>query len=238
MPVSFSLYALPGFLGMPADWDGLFPGYSTFKSIELFKSPIRPLWDWARDFNASCKRDSQPKVLLGYSLGARLAMHALLLEPSLWEGAILVSGHVGLNAAEDRRRRKESDQGWAKRFLEEPWDDLMRDWNAQKVFAFGCNAFHRSENDYDRSHLSQAIATWSLGNQEPLKERLEMVQRPILYVAGKEDPPYVEMAHSLRLQDISSEVRVLPHAGHRAPWDQPLAFSHLVAEFLKKKGTS
>ena len=73
-------------------------------------------------------------MLLGYSLGGRLALHALLHAPELWAGALVVGADTGLADPKEREARVRWDAAWAERFLNEPWEDVLRDWDAQAVF--------------------------------------------------------------------------------------------------------
>ncbi|MBT7213976.1 MAG: hypothetical protein HN869_02080, partial [Verrucomicrobia bacterium] len=50
-------------------------------------------------------------VILGYSMGGRLALHALTAAPEKWRAAIIVSAHPGLVSGQQERR--EEDREWA-----------------------------------------------------------------------------------------------------------------------------
>lgn len=119
------MWALPGFLGRENDWDflklPLTPVSITAKSSFL---------TWAQEFNQQVS--GSDNILIGYSMGARLALHALLDQPKKWQAAILLSCHPGLKEPQDRL---EQDKKWARRFETEPWESLMAEWNAQIVLA-------------------------------------------------------------------------------------------------------
>src|SRR5262249_45368361 len=112
------LYALHGFLGLPSDWDLL---RQPLHAIDLFSigKPLSTLWSWAQDFNRQVSADNT-NILIGYSLGGRLGMHALIDQPHLWQGGVFVSAHSGLSFSHDRDKRIQSDAQWAQRFLQEP----------------------------------------------------------------------------------------------------------------------
>ncbi|MDA7508581.1 hypothetical protein N8488_01170, partial [Akkermansiaceae bacterium] len=50
-------------------------------------------------------------LILGYSMGGRLALHALTAAPEKWRAAIIVSAHPGLVSGQQERR--EEDREWA-----------------------------------------------------------------------------------------------------------------------------
>ena len=88
---------LPGFLGLPSDFDFL---------------------PWPHSATAG-------DVLLGYSMGGRLALE--LLQRERFAKAVIIS--AGLNVPDPARVAR--DEEWARRFESEEWSSLMRAWNAQ-----------------------------------------------------------------------------------------------------------
>ena len=185
---------LSGFLGLPADWDFL---------------------PWPHS-------PSEGDVLLGYSMGGRLALR--LLEERRFRAAVIVS--AGLNAPDDDRRRR--DEAWAARFERDDWPALMRDWNAQPVF--GGHVLERREEDYDRSELARQLREYSPAVLPP--PRLESIETPVLWVAGERDAKYVEIGKAAAARLPNAELWICPDAGHRVPWEQPEAFVRRLRAFL------
>ena len=185
---------LSGFLGLPADWDFL---------------------PWPHS-------PSEGDVLLGYSMGGRLALR--LLEERRFRAAVIVS--AGLNAPDDDRRRR--DEAWAARFERDDWPALMRDWNAQPVF--GGHVLERREEDYDRSELARQLREYSPAVLPP--PRLESIETPVLWVAGERDAKYVEIGKAAAARLPNAELWICPDAGHRVPWEQPEAFVGRLRAFL------
>ncbi|MEI8366577.1 MAG: alpha/beta fold hydrolase [Parachlamydiaceae bacterium] len=227
--MSIRIEALHGFLGRPKDWEIL--SEIPYHAVDLFHDyPIVPLREWAEAFTAPSKR-----VLLGYSLGGRLALHALIRHPADWDAAIFVSTHPGLYSKEERQKRLEADYRWAERFENDSWDSLMDAWNAQSVF---CNSLEgsahlleRCESDYQRPLLASALRNWSLGTQEDLRERLSELEIPILWMVGENDTKYRELALNIRLKHPLSRIVLVANSGHRIPWEQPQFFLSTVKQF-------
>jgi 2-succinyl-6-hydroxy-2,4-cyclohexadiene-1-carboxylate synthase len=185
-----------GFLGTPRDWDFL--------------------------------RDLQPndRVLLGYSMGGRLALQALI-DGAPFDRAVIVS--AGLNLEDGRDERRARDEAWAKRFESDPWDEVMRDWNAQPVF--GGHAIQRDERDYDRLELARQLRENSSGALSPLAPRLHEIAIPILWIAGERDPQYVGIGSRAVSLLPNAELWICPGAGHRVPWEQPERFIDRLRRF-------
>lgn len=186
---------LPGFLGLPSDFDFL---------------------PWPHSAH-------EGDVLLGYSMGGRLALQ--LLERTRFEKAIIIS--AGLNAPDPARI--ERDEVWARRFESEEWTSLMRAWNAQDVF--GGHAVERREEDFDRAELARQLRENSPAVLEP--PRLESIETPVLWVAGERDAKYVEIARKAVARLPHAELWICPNAGHRVPWEQPGALVTRLRAFLQ-----
>lgn len=225
------IWALHGFLGDPSDWD-------FFSSIKVH--PLRidqfdghDFWEWASLFNAFIRsKQRKENFLLGYSLGGRLALHALLDDPSLWKGAIIVSSHTGLSSVEEKKERYLRDEKWAERFLKEEWHCLMEDWNQQMTLKHD-QAKNRNLENYSRENLAQLLKRYSLGNQENLKERIEDLNLPFLWVVGERDEMFKSIGQSLRFLHPKSCLHTIKGAYHRAPWMDTEYFQELVENFQK-----
>ena len=201
---------LSGFLGLPSDWDFL---------------------PWPHSA-------TEGDVLLGYSMGGRLALE--LLESQWRTGtpacpprrrdrdtftkAIIVS--AGLNAPDDERRAR--DEEWARRFESEEWTSLMRAWNAQPVF--GGHELPRREEDYSRAELARQLRELSPAVLPP--PRLESIDTPVLWIAGERDTKYVDIARTAVARLPTAELWICPNAGHRVPWEQRDAFIERLRAFL------
>lgn len=245
------ILALHGFLGRAADWDVFRRDWSELGDGEMMTpslfSPAVKSWaptvgqsmvEWARVFGAEINqlRGNKKIILVGYSLGGRLALHLLLERPELFSHAVIVSAGTGIEGETERQVRREADEKWAQRFEREAWEDVVRDWNAQPVFSGtpkDMPAPARSEPHFNRSALSAALREWSPARQEPLLSRLPEIQCPLLWVAGEKDPAYVQQGErAVKLMNKALFFKI-PGVGHRAPWESPKLFGQHVKDFLK-----
>ncbi|HUP60366.1 MAG TPA: alpha/beta fold hydrolase [Thermoanaerobaculia bacterium] len=205
---------LSGFLGLATDWNFLpWP----HKEVEDRQSCL------SRGGQAGLPVLHTRDVLLGYSMGGRLALQ--LLERERFAKAIIIS--AALNAPDEQRRQR--DEEWARRFESEDWTTLMRDWNAQPVF--GGHPIIRREEDYDRAKLARQLRENSPAVLPP--PRLEAIDTPILWIAGERDAKYVDIAKVAVARLPRAELWICPEAGHRVPWEQPLRFVERLRAFLE-----
>jgi 2-succinyl-6-hydroxy-2,4-cyclohexadiene-1-carboxylate synthase len=186
------IWFLHGFLGRLSDGDFLrkIPGVQLhlldyFHQPEL--NPLNSFDDWGKNFCTYVMKananQTVENILVGYSLGGRLAAHGFLQKPDLFSKVYLVSSHLGLDSETERKVREQSDEEWARRFEKQPWDQLMMAWFAQKVFQ-GQTEIFRNETDYNRQHLSAALTNWSLAKQKPLLREMASFAKKIVYVYG------------------------------------------------------
>lgn len=226
-----TLIALHGFLGSPSDWN-FWPsgewGVKTFVPYTI--GSASSCEEWAEQFNQEIiAKTKAPRFLMGYSMGGRLALHALSMNPSMWEAGILISTHPGLQTDSERAIRLLHDQKWAEKFKNEPWDKVMQEWNKQPIFQ-NTYSFERSEQD--RTLLVQQLTNFSLGRQNDLRRNLPRL--PLIWVIGELDTLYRHYANEIcKLHPFSTHLQ-LSDAGHRAPWDAPEKFSELIKPSIKK----
>lgn len=232
-----NLWALHGFLGKESDWKICkeLATHMTINTVDLFQSnlpkPSKGLWCWAEEFNNLIH--TKENILLGYSLGGRLALHTILQKPQIWKGAVIISAHTGLTSDAAKLEKLKADREWAMRFENEPWEHLMRAWNSQSIFA-DSNALVRIENEQNRAHLAAACSGWSLGIQEDLQTRLQEINLPILWVTGKNDTKYSALANVLHFKHHKSRMVMIQNVGHRVPWDNSERFREEVIAFQEQ----
>ena len=190
---------LHGFLGNPHDWDFLREAGFAIETPPLDAIP------------------HHGDILLGYSLGGRLALQALLAGAA-YKRTILVSTGLGIEGEESRAARRASDEAWAKRFESEDFETVIADWNAQPVLAGP--ALARTRDDYD----PRALHEWSSGALPAVATRLPELTMPTTWIAGARDMKYVAEAHRAASIAPNARVVIVDDAGHRIPWEQPSAF--------------
>lgn len=233
MKSNLPIWAIPGFLGLPVDWD--FLQWDGLFGVDLYALAWESLTAWAKQFNHyTCAQGLQKGILMGYSLGGRLALHALLEKPDQWQAAIIISTHTGIADAQAREKRWVQDQNWADRFEKEDWGSLMHSWNAQEVFAHDSFQFDRQEKNYQRKQLSQLLLKGSLAGQNDLQEQIANLPMPLLWITGSLDQRCCQLAETLTFAHSHSRCVQITRAGHRLPWSQPDIFAYFVREFLQE----
>ncbi|MHA2937593.1 2-succinyl-6-hydroxy-2,4-cyclohexadiene-1-carboxylate synthase [Vibrio sp. RC27] len=175
-----------------------------------------------------------PVILVGYSLGARIAMYGLAKQ--LWNGITLVGlisegGNLGIEDIQLRQRRMESDLNWARRFSLEPIEHVLTDWYHQPIFS--------DLNDEQRQGLvtlrsdnlgvcvAEMLIATSLGKQPYLLDELKQQSLPIHYICGARDSKFSQLAEKSGLPYTQ-----VAKAGHNVHKEQPNAYVACLRKFI------
>ncbi len=233
----FTLHCLPGFLGQSRDWDSILPMRINRYCYDFFSHrgtpPSFDLFDLGEWINTRAAGMPNPRVLMGYSFGGRVALHALIQNSKLWTAGIIVSAHLGLQNSMERQSRRLSDLAWAERFLKDDWGSLRDDWNSQPLFRFASVQAEKCEFEYSRFALSHALQAGSLANQKDLRAELSLLELPLLWISGEQDARFEKLMREAVALNPRFQGRCVSGAGHRVPWDQSDAFRQILFDFLQ-----
>jgi 2-succinyl-6-hydroxy-2,4-cyclohexadiene-1-carboxylate synthase len=238
-------WCLHGAAGLAADWRGLAKNLAASgigsRAVDLWRflecCPL-PLPEFGRALNADAGGQvfrGSGRGLLGYSMGGRMALHALLEKDHPWQVAVIVSAHPGLEDDEDRIARRRADAEWASQALTGNWREFMEAWNAQPLLG---NSLSREPHAVSalmqrRWEVARSFVDWSLGAQESLWQRLGEISIPVLWVAGENDLKFRALAGRACGLMPHGALAVAPGAGHRVPWEAEAWFAAQVSKFLK-----
>jgi 2-succinyl-6-hydroxy-2,4-cyclohexadiene-1-carboxylate synthase len=227
---------LPGFLGQSAEFERLrgflaAKGIQDLRTLDLTEFGHVTMHAWADKFVEKYEDNlaSRSVGLLGYSMGGRLLLHiAESLRNTKMNHVPLffVSTNPGLPEA-TRDERRAHDWRWAERFVNSPWEAVIKDWNSQAVFATGTQSFEKAEKPYSLQFLHWFLTEWSLGNQKDFRAEFAEFKNSMGWITGDRDQKFCEIADSLP-QVNNLKRSVVLGAGHRVHLDRP----ELLAELL------
>lgn len=174
--------------------------------------------------------------LVGYSLGARLAMHfACHHHPQGLLGLIIEGGNVGLANEQERVGRMANDAAWAQRFRSQPIEEVLADWYQQAVFADLSPTQRRALIKLRRQNNPQGIAdmleSTSLAKQPFLAEKLPQLNCPYRYFCGERDQKFRSVS-----QQYALPLTLIENAGHNAHRENPTGFATALHHFLSHCG--
>ena len=211
-------------------------GFTDLEMIteDLYAKQFQSFDDWTEDFcgRVEVHANGEKSILLGYSLGGRLALHACLSRPDLWKSAIVIGADPGLESEEEKKLQLDRDRKWAERLKREPLEKLVDEWDAQSVFCGFENHAPRNLGEMDPDRLSHQFEVFSKGIQQNLVPKLAELKRPpVLFVSGEKDQKYLGIGERLAKSSSVINVQVIADAGHRVPWENPESFVQVLIDF-------
>jgi len=162
-----------------------------------------------------------PTDLIGYSMGARLALHFAAAYPERVRRLVLESGSPGLATARERTARRAADADLAAQLRERGIDWFVEHWESQPLFASRSRLAPdvlatlralRLRND-PRS-LAAALDGLGPGVLPSLWERLGHIETPTLLVVGALDTKYVDIAERMAEAMPRARLAIVPGVGH------------------------
>jgi 2-succinyl-6-hydroxy-2,4-cyclohexadiene-1-carboxylate synthase len=231
------IVCLHGFLGRGADWRPvtrlLDPGAALWQPDLLSPGPLSPelsIEAWTQRFLSQLEpkaRGHERVVLCGYSMGGRLALHALRAAPHRFTLALIASARPRLEVSAMASRRA-WERRWAARFLADPWPDVIEAWNALPVFQGGGAPPARRAGDFDRALLAAALERWSPREHSPELTIPGALPAYILWAYGERDQRYAAIARQLASGPEPAKVMTIKGAGHRLLSDAPKALARAL----------
>jgi 2-succinyl-6-hydroxy-2,4-cyclohexadiene-1-carboxylate synthase len=185
-------------------------------------------------------RAAAPAMVVGYSLGARIALRLAVTRPEIVRRLVLESPSAGFASEDERLERRRLDEARALRLDEHGIRAFVDEWEREPVFAGQAERLPRAAAATLRSgrlaNRPQGLAT-SLrgagqGSMEPLFDRLRDVRCPTLVIAGADDPIGCRRAGAIAAGIADARLEVIDRAGHAAHLERPAAFRRLVLSFL------
>lgn len=184
-----------------------------------------PLEKFGHTLAGEISRVDPDPVLVAYSMGGRLALHALLAQPGLWRGAVIVSAHPGLTDESEKVARRQQDAEWSAMALKSEWSEFLQRWNAQGVLNGAGDMPDRMKLKGRRASIARSFVDWSLGSQEDLSERLGEITCPVMWLTGERDTKFTDLAKAAVSQLAQGRHEIVSGCGHRVPWEQPEQFA-------------
>jgi 2-succinyl-6-hydroxy-2,4-cyclohexadiene-1-carboxylate synthase len=179
-------------------------------------------------------------ALVGYSLGGRLVLHAVLDEPDRFAAAVTVGASAGIDAPEARAARRRADQRLADWIEGRSIEEVVAFWERLPVFASQppelVEAQRSGRLGHDPAALARLLRSAGQGAREPVWERLADLSLPLLAVAGEHDRDYAAAARRMAALVPAGEAAIVAGAGHAVHLEQPARSAALIAAFLDRAG--
>ncbi|MBR6458914.1 MAG: alpha/beta fold hydrolase [Actinomycetaceae bacterium] len=182
-----------------------------------------------------------PPILLGYSMGGRIALELLQRFPDVPISALVVeSAGLGPDGEDEREMYAARSREWAQRFRELPPEEYVSWWASQPLFETQ-KSLPEAVRERQRAarlavprevvvNLMLGVGAEHMHTAQENKALLRSLHRsglPVSYLAGEQDTKYSAIAHTLDRDNICP-VHIF-NTGHNIHLEAPTA----LAAFLR-----
>lgn len=205
------------------------PGHGASSDLPTTFESVIGLVEWLAS--------GEPPVLIGYSMGGRLALRYALERPV--SGLVLISASPGIANPVEREKRRISDERLAGGIAVQGVDAFIDAWLGNPIFG-GLAKRHEIWRAVDRETrllssadgLARALVSYGQGSQPYLGDRLGELRVPTLIVAGADDAKYVAIADTMHGAIAGSQLAVIEGVGHTVIGEDPAELGDLISRFL------
>jgi 2-succinyl-6-hydroxy-2,4-cyclohexadiene-1-carboxylate synthase len=176
----------------------------------------------------------EPCDLLGYSLGARVALHVATGTDLEIRRLVVIGATGGIEDPAARDRRREADDATATA-LEASGDveAFIARWLSGPMFSGLADAAQTAERwRNSAAGLASSLRLAGTGTQEPLWDRIPQLAVPLLALAGTDDARFGAHAFRLARSAPLGVASLIPGGGHAVHLAQPDVVGRLVGHWL------
>ena len=175
-----------------------------------------------------------PATYVGYSFGARVALHIALEHPHLCDRLVLVSGTAGIDNNNEREERRHDDELLGEYIQEVGINRFINEWLSQPMFAGLPPEFAYIDDRKQNlpEDMADSLRYAGTGTQAPLWSRLSELQMPVLLVSGRNDKKFTAIAERMHSLITTSTLNVMDGVGHTAQLEDEREFCDQLRTWL------
>jgi 2-succinyl-6-hydroxy-2,4-cyclohexadiene-1-carboxylate synthase len=216
---------IPALTGHGDDWRG--------RAADSFEGEVSRLLA----LHSGVKR---PRLLCGYSLGARAALGMLSRAPEMFDGALLIGLHPGLDSRSARDERHALDAGRARLLREHGLAAFVKEWEALPLFASQralppnllaeqreCRLAHDPEG------LARSLEVLGLAEMPNYRPAMASLAVPITLMTGSLDTKFSNMANELADRNAHIRAQRVDGVGHNVLLEAPSVVATALADMAE-----
>jgi 2-succinyl-6-hydroxy-2,4-cyclohexadiene-1-carboxylate synthase len=177
---------------------------------------------------AALASDANALHVVGYSLGARLALGLALRHPARVARLTLVSAHPGLATEAERATRRASDAAWCELLETRGLAAFAEAWAAQPLWASQARLSdvqrakkQKERLEQDPAGLARSLRVTGLAEMPCYLPALAEIRVPTDVLAGALDQKFASLARTLANHITRSRLEIVPDAGHDLLLERP-----------------
>ena len=173
-------------------------------------------------------------VLVGYSMGGRIALAVALAHVERVEALVLVGTTPGIADPVEREARAREDVALAEEIESSTIEAFAERWGRNPLFKGQApQVAERAREDRLRNHsegLAAALRGVGQGACEPVWGRLGELRMPVLLIVGERDGRYRKLAERMAVAIPSAELLIVPATGHAVHLEAPEIVAQAIAQ--------
>ena len=181
------------------------------------------------------------RILLGYSMGGRAALHHAVSQPDYWDALILIGANPGISDPTERMHREKDDAVLSQQIEEDGIEAFMARWQEQPIIASQSTikpqwrtAMQEARKEHSANGLAQSLRQFGQGSIPDLWPKLGTLKCPVLLITGEQDAKYTAIAKKMLPLLRNGDHQVLEDAGHMAHIEAPEVATITIRKFLQQ----
>jgi 2-succinyl-6-hydroxy-2,4-cyclohexadiene-1-carboxylate synthase len=178
-------------------------------------------------------------VLVGYSMGGRIALNFAMDNTSLLKGLILESSSAGIREENLRIERIQQDEKLAEFIENNPIDKFIDYWMNIDLFKTQrrlpnemLSQIRDRKLENNKVGLANTLRYSGTGIMKPLYGNLKDIPFRTLLLSGELDARYTDINSEMVKLFTEAEHKIIKNAGHNTHLEEPLRFIEEINKFL------
>ena len=174
-------------------------------------------------------------------MGGRLALYVALHHAHPCSALVLESATAGIPEATARAERRALDEKRAEELEQGTFEEFLRTWYSQPVFASLVSTPRILESVMQRRRLNdprllaKALRGLGVAAQPSLWEDLPALAMPALCITGERDDKYARILQQMARMMPRGKVEIVAESGHNVHVENPSGFVERIKSFLRKE---
>lgn len=244
---------LHGFAGCSDDWEDvidLIPQSMQLIAIDLIgygrSSAVNDLKYFSQNFQVRILKEIidylklKSVILVGYSMGGRLALSFAIKHMGAIRGLVLESSTAGIQNKNEKDVRKKNDNELADYIENHSIKEFVKKWMSQEIFSTQENL---SPNRYEKIKIKKLLLNkemlacslrgFGTGQMKSLWNNLSYIECPVLLITGEYDKKFCEINSRMNKLIPDSTHCIVKNSGHNIHLENPEEFVNLLMKFVK-----
>ncbi len=180
-------------------------------------------------------------ILVGYSMGGRVALSYTVNYPDRVLSLILESASPGLKTEAERAERKAADSQLADRILTDGLPAFIDFWESIPLFSSQKllleekkQAVRQERLSHHENGLANSLRGIGTGSQPAYWQQLSGLNLPVLLITGELDKKFGNIAREMMHYFSNCRHETIEHVGHAIHVEKPDVFATMVEEHISK----